>query len=57
MGNTGIALTMIGAARGFKVKLTMPECVSDDEAFETTRLLAIREGLFVGMSICARCPP
>lgn len=27
-GNTGIALAMIGAARGYKVKLYMPECVS-----------------------------
>jgi cysteine synthase B len=27
-GNTGIALAMIGAARGYKVKLFMPECVS-----------------------------
>jgi cysteine synthase B len=27
-GNTGIALAMIGAALGFKVKLAMPECVS-----------------------------
>ena len=27
-GNTGIALTMIGAALGYKVKLAMPECVS-----------------------------
>ena len=27
-GNTGIALAMIGAARGYKVKLCMPECVS-----------------------------
>ncbi|MCP4613622.1 MAG: cysteine synthase family protein [Planctomycetes bacterium] len=27
-GNTGIALAMIGAAKGFKVKLCMPECVS-----------------------------
>jgi S-sulfo-L-cysteine synthase (O-acetyl-L-serine-dependent) len=27
-GNTGIAIAMIGAARGYKVKLFMPECVS-----------------------------
>jgi cysteine synthase B len=27
-GNTGIALAMIGAALGYKVKLVMPECVS-----------------------------
>lgn len=27
-GNTGIALAMIGAARGYRVKLLMPECVS-----------------------------
>ena len=27
-GNTGIALAMIGAARGYHVKLYMPECVS-----------------------------
>lgn len=27
-GNTGIALAMIGAARGYKVRLIMPECVS-----------------------------
>jgi cysteine synthase B len=27
-GNTGIALAMIGAAMGYRVQLTMPECVS-----------------------------
>jgi cysteine synthase B len=27
-GNTGIALAMIGAAKGYRVKLVMPECVS-----------------------------
>lgn len=27
-GNTGIALAMLGAAKGYKVKLCMPECVS-----------------------------
>jgi cysteine synthase B len=27
-GNTGIALAMLGAAKGYRVKLVMPECVS-----------------------------
>ncbi|MGQ9665659.1 MAG: PLP-dependent cysteine synthase family protein, partial [bacterium] len=27
-GNTGIALAMIGATKGYRVKLFMPECVS-----------------------------
>lgn len=29
-GNTGIALAMIGVAKGYKVKLVMPECVSKE---------------------------
>ena len=29
-GNTGIAIAMIGAARGYPVKLYMPECVSSE---------------------------
>jgi len=29
-GNTGIALAMIGAAKGYAVKLCMPECVSTE---------------------------
>jgi cysteine synthase B len=29
-GNTGIAIAMIGAAKGYKVKLIMPECVSTE---------------------------
>ncbi len=29
-GNTGIALAMIGSAKGYKVKLVMPECVSTE---------------------------
>jgi cysteine synthase B len=29
-GNTGIALAMMGAAKGYRVKLCMPECVSTE---------------------------
>ncbi len=43
-GNTGIALAMIGAAKGYNVKLVMPECVSVErqrilEAFGTEVVL------------------
>lgn len=43
-GNTGIALAMIGAAKGYQVKLFMPECVSTErqhilEAFGTEVVL------------------
>ncbi len=31
-GNTGIALAMIGAARGYKVKLVVPGCVSEERS-------------------------
>ena len=29
-GNTGIALAMIGASKGYRVKLTLPQCVSSE---------------------------
>jgi len=29
-GNMGIALAMIGAVKGYRVKLTMPDCVSTE---------------------------
>ncbi len=43
-GNMGIALAMIGAAKGYRVKLFMPECVSQErrrvlEAFGADRVL------------------
>ena len=49
-GNTGIALAMIGAAKGYRVKLTLPECVSTErrhvlEAFGAEVVLTpAREG-------------
>ena len=49
-GNTGIALAMIGAAKGYQVKLFMPECVSIErqhilEAFGAEAVLTpAREG-------------
>ena len=32
-GNTGIALAMIGAAKGYRVKLCLPECVSTERRY------------------------
>jgi len=49
-GNTGIALAMIGAAKGYPVRLFMPECVSTErqrilEAFGAEVVLTpAREG-------------
>jgi len=49
-GNTGIAIAMIGAAKGYRVKLTLPECVSTErrhvlEAFGAEVVLTpAREG-------------
>jgi cysteine synthase B len=39
-GNTGIAVAMIGAARGYRVKLCMPECVSLERQHTLTALNA-----------------
>ncbi len=39
-GNTGIAVAMIGAARGYHVKLCMPECVSLERQHTLTALSA-----------------
>ncbi|MFH1232115.1 MAG: cysteine synthase family protein, partial [Planctomycetota bacterium] len=42
-GNTGIALAMIGAAKGYRVKLFMPECVSSERRAILTALNATVE--------------
>jgi cysteine synthase B len=39
-GNTGIAIAMIGAAKGYGVKLCMPECVSLERQHTLTALSA-----------------
>ncbi|MBN1392811.1 MAG: cysteine synthase family protein [Sedimentisphaerales bacterium] len=39
-GNTGIALAMIGAAKGYRVKLCMPECVSTERQLTLQALSA-----------------
>jgi cysteine synthase B len=39
-GNTGIAVAMIGAAKGYRVKLCMPECVSLERQHTLTALSA-----------------
>ena len=66
-GNTGIAIAMIGAAKGYNVKLVMPECVSLErrrilESFgATVVILPDRGDRYLSTmrfrSICARCPP
>jgi len=59
-GNTGIALAMIGAALGYKVLLTMPDCVSEErqraiEAFGAEIILTPGDESTDGAIIRARC--
>jgi S-sulfo-L-cysteine synthase (O-acetyl-L-serine-dependent) len=58
-GNTGIALAMIGAVKGYKVKLFMPECVSQErrhilEALGAEIVLTPAEEITDGAIIRAR---
>jgi len=43
-GNTGIAIAMIGAAKGYRVRLCMPECASAER-------VQILQGLGAGLSL------
>jgi S-sulfo-L-cysteine synthase (O-acetyl-L-serine-dependent) len=59
-GNTGIGLAMIGASKGYRVKLTMPECVSMErrkvlEAFGAELFLSPgKEGTDGAIKLAAR---
>ena len=44
-GNTGIAIALIGAAKGYRVKLCLPECVSLERQY-TLQALGRWSGMF-----------
>ena len=55
-GNTEIAIAMIGAAKGYRVKLTLPACVSTERQHASALMIAcpeLVEGPFVGLSALA----